>query len=146
MRAVSRSALVRHSAEFMFDLVDDVSAYPGFLPWCVSTEVHSIDGAEMDASLAISRSGIETSFRTLNRRDPGRSIHVDLIDGPFETLEGEWRFEPLGDDGSKISLDLRFAIASPVLRVAFEPVFAEIADSMVDAFVRRADEVAGGVR
>ena len=143
MREVHREALVPHSAERMFALVDDVERYPEFLPWCREARVHRVEGEVMEAELVVARGAFRGSFRTLNTRVPGRSIQLGLVDGPFHTLQGEWRFEPLREDACRVVLDLRFEIRSPILRIAMEPVFADIADDLVDAFVARARQVPG---
>lgn len=143
MREVHREALVAYSAERMYALVDDVARYPEFLPWCRNATVHADRDGVMDAELDVARGAFRGSFRTRNTREPGRSIELALLDGPFRTLEGSWRFEPIREDGCRVRLHLRFEIRSPILRLAMEPVFADIADDLVDAFVARARDTEG---
>ena len=54
MAKVNKSALVPYSAKTMFDLVNDVIAYPEFIPGCVATRINSVDETHMQASLDIS--------------------------------------------------------------------------------------------
>lgn len=144
MRSVEREALVPYSAEAMYDLVNDIEAYPGFLPWCREARIQSRSEQEVIASLTLSKGGIRRSFTTRNRLEPGRLIDIQLVDGPFRHLEGEWRFEPLREDASKVRLDMRFEVASGVLDTVLGPIFHQIANSLVDAFVRRAQVIHGG--
>lgn len=142
MPTVSRSALVVHSPARMFDLVNDVARYPEFLPWCEFSEVLEQSDDHMQATVGIAKSGIKKAFTTRNSLEYARRIVMQLVDGPFSQLEGEWTFEPLGDDACKISLNLHFEFDSPVLRASFGKVFDSIAGSMVDAFVQRASVTA----
>lgn len=144
MRSVEREALVPYSAEAMYELVNDVESYPRFLPWCRSAEIRSQGENEVTASLTLAKGGIRRSFTTRNRLEPGRLIDIQLVDGPFRHLEGEWRFHPLRDDASKVTLDMRFEVASGVFDAVLGPIFHQIANSLVDAFVQRARDIHGG--
>ncbi|MGH8427088.1 MAG: type II toxin-antitoxin system RatA family toxin [Gammaproteobacteria bacterium] len=141
LREIHRSALVPYSAEDMFELVNDVESYPGFLPWCRSAEVEKISEDELKAGLEFAKSGLHRRFTTHNRLDRGRAIRMDLVNGPFRVLSGQWVFQPLGQGGSKVALDLRFEFASRLLEAVFAPVFGEVMNSLVDAFVERAHEL-----
>lgn len=143
MREVVRSALVGHSAAQVYALIVDVERYPEFLPWCDGAEVESRAGSEMVASLSIRRGPLRTRFATRNRLDPGRSLAMTLERGPFRTLEGLWTLEPLGEDGCKVQLRMRFEFAAGVAGALLEPLFEETAGSLVDAFVARARDVHG---
>ncbi len=134
----------------MADLVTDVERYPTFLPWCSAAEVLERDGHSMKARLHLHYAGIKHSFTTLNRVEPGRQLTMELVDGPFSTLDGRWDFTPLGAElgmqGCKVAFDLRYAFASRALEVVVSPVFDRIAATFVDAFVKRADAVYGDAR
>ncbi len=143
MRRVSRSALVRYSAEQMYALVEDVLAYPDFLPWCTAAIVHSQNASEIDASLELQRGAIRKSFRTRNTLNPGNAMKLELIGGPFRHLEGVWLFEQLGTDGSKVSLDLEFEFESRITDALFGGFFEETCNSLVDSFTKRADAIYG---
>lgn len=143
MPSISRSALVVHSPQRMYELVNTVQSYPDFLPWCAASEVHEQDQNGMLATVAVAKGGINKSFTTRNQLAEGRSIQMQLVDGPFSKLEGLWKFEPLGPDACKISFNLHFDFDSPVLRASFGKIFDQIAGSMVDAFVLRANQTLG---
>jgi ribosome-associated toxin RatA of RatAB toxin-antitoxin module len=148
MNAVERSAIVGYSAESMVALVEDIESYPQFLPWCRRTEVELRDDSRTVATLYIDYRGVRQSFTTENRREHHHAIGMKLVRGPFRMLDGRWRFTPLQDDACKVELGLAYQLASPVLGRLVGPVFDGIANTMVDAFVRRADAVygvAGGV-
>jgi ribosome-associated toxin RatA of RatAB toxin-antitoxin module len=140
---IKRSALVLHPAMDMFRLVQDVPAYPDFLTWCLSSEVHEQSSEHQLASLVVKVSGITQTFTTRNRFVPGERLTLSLVEGPFRHLSGEWLFEPLGGEGSKVSLVLSFDFSSRVLSSAFRRGFTHIADRLVSEFSKRADNVYG---
>jgi ribosome-associated toxin RatA of RatAB toxin-antitoxin module len=140
---IKRSALVLHPAMDMFRLVQDVPAYPDFLTWCLSSEVHEQSPEQQLASLVIKVSGITQTFTTRNRFVPGERVTLSLVEGPFQHLSGEWLFEPLGQEGSKVTLVLSFDFSSRMLSSAFRRGFTHIADRLVSEFSKRADNVFG---
>ena len=143
MELIDRSALVPYSADEMYALVSDILAYPQFLPWCSGTQILSQEGGELSARIDFSVSGVSQSFTTRNQLQPGDDIAMQLVDGPFSTLEGRWWFEPLGDAGCKISLLLEYDFSSKMVSLVVGPVFNKIANTLVDAFQKRAVEVYG---
>jgi len=140
---ISKSALVPYTPAQMFALVDDIEAYPRFLPWCRRSRVLSRNEDEVRATLELSKGGVEKAFTTCNRNQKDKMIEIRLLDGPFKRLDGYWRFDALGEDGCKISLDLEFEFASRMLDMVVGPVFSQIANSLVDAFMKRAVDVYG---
>jgi ribosome-associated toxin RatA of RatAB toxin-antitoxin module len=143
LETIDRSALVPYSTDEMFALVSDIKAYPQFLPWCSDAQVLSREGDELSARIAFSVRGVSKSFTTRNRLQPGVEIYMQLVEGPFSHLEGRWRFEPLGDAGSKILLFMEYDFSSKMVSFAVGPVFNKIANTLVDAFQKRASEVYG---
>jgi ribosome-associated toxin RatA of RatAB toxin-antitoxin module len=141
MARVEKSVLVAHSPERMFELVDRVEEYPSFLPWCGGTELQLRDAHRTVATIHIAYMGIHQSFTTENHKTYPREMRISLQDGPFSELEGDWLFTPLGDDACKIEFRIQYAFSSRVLETILAPVFSHITNSLVDAFVRRADEV-----
>lgn len=143
MATVKKSALVLYSAAEMYALVGDIEAYPRFLPWCRSSRVLSSNDDEVRATIEMVKGGIHKSFTTCNRMQRHKMIDIRLLEGPFKRLEGYWRFEPLRANASKVSLDMEFEFANHLLRMAVEPVFKQIANSLVDAFCKRAVDLYG---
>jgi ribosome-associated toxin RatA of RatAB toxin-antitoxin module len=140
---IKRTALVLHPAMDMFRLVQDVPSYPDFLSWCLRAEVHEQSAQHQLASLVVKVSGVTQKFTTRNRFVAGELLTLSLVEGPFRNLAGEWRFEPLGEDGSKITLVLDFDFSSRVLSSAFRRGFTHVADKLVSEFCNRADNVYG---
>ena len=141
---VQKSALVKFSAQQMFDLVDDIDSYPQFLPWCSGSRVLRREGDIVEGEISIAKAGFHKSFSTRNRLDPGGKIYLSLLDGPFSSLEGVWSFMPLRENASKISLDLEFEISGKLASLAFGPVFNQICNTMVTSFTQRAKVIYGG--
>ena len=141
METVSRRALMPYSAEVMYGIVRDVDRYPEFLPWCGGSRIHRQDEREMEASVEIRMAGLRQSFTTLNRMQPGRSIDMELIDGPFDVLQGQWRFTPIEDSGCRIELELKFKLKRGMAAKLIAPAFSKIANTMVDSFCARAREL-----
>ncbi|MCC6474284.1 MAG: type II toxin-antitoxin system RatA family toxin [Burkholderiales bacterium] len=140
MIVIERSALVERPARRMYELVEGIEAYPEFLPWCSATEVPERKGNLTVAVLHISYHGIRQQFSTENRNEPGRAIDIRLLSGPFRHLQGLWRFESLAEDSCKVSLRLEYDFSNRVLERIAGPVFRHIANTLVDAFVRRANQ------
>ncbi|MBD3671305.1 MAG: type II toxin-antitoxin system RatA family toxin [Gammaproteobacteria bacterium] len=143
MTSINRNSLVPYSAEEMYALVDDIPAYADFLPWCKAAEEISRDEDSVTARLDLSYGGLEKSFTTKNRLQHAKIIEMHLVNGPFKHLEGYWRFESLGQQACKVSLDLEFEFSSRLLGMAMGPVFNQVANSLVDAFSQRAEQVYG---
>lgn len=141
MAQVKKSVLVGYSAQQMFTLIDQVETYPEFLPWCGGTEVKWRDEATTLATIKIDYLGIKQSFTTENAKQVPHLIEMKLQDGPFEHLDGSWRLIELDVDACKIEFDLHYEFSSKMLEKVVGPVFSHIANSFVDAFVRRADKV-----
>ena len=127
----------------MFELVDTVEKYPEFLPWCGRSVCTLRDTHVTRATLHINYRGIRQSFSTENTKTAPRLMQIKLVEGPFRMLEGAWRFTDLGGAGCKVELSLRYEFSSRLLEKLVGPVFGYIANSMVDAFVKRAHRVYG---
>ena len=142
MHTIRRSALVEHSATRMFDLVNDVAAYPRRFDWCSAAELIEQGEARLVARLDLGLGSLRTWFTTENRNVRPRSIDMQLRDGPFKKLHGRWEFIPTGESGSKVSLVLEFEPTSRLLAPALSLGFQALADRMVADFVREAGKVA----
>jgi ribosome-associated toxin RatA of RatAB toxin-antitoxin module len=152
MKHVKKSVLLWYTAHEIYELVIDVAAYPSFLPWCERADILQRDENGLTARLHLAYSGIRHAFTTKNVQVKDESVHVGLVDGPFSLLDGLWRFVPLplpsGSDGSsggacKIEFEMRYAFSNGVLEAAISPVFDRIANTFVDSFVKRAEQVYG---
>ena len=127
----------------MFELVSNINDYSNFLSWCDSSSILNETGNQITASVQINKNGFKQGFTTINTSSPFESIKMELFDGPFDKLSGEWRFESLGDNASKVYLDLEFSFKSRIADMTMSPLFKSIANSQLDAFVERAKHVYG---
>jgi ribosome-associated toxin RatA of RatAB toxin-antitoxin module len=143
MPHVQRSVYVHYSAEQMFDLVEDVESYPQFLPWCAGSRVVADHEGGVDASIDIEYRGIRSRLTTRNQHRYPEQIRLELIDGPFRSLAGRWDFLALRVGACKVQLALDYEFASGLLGRAVAPVFDAIANSMIDSFVQRAEQLYG---
>ena len=141
MTRIEKSALVKFSAQQMFDLVNDIESYPQFLPWCSGTRILSHSENIIEGEISISKGGFEKKFSTRNTLELGQKMVVELLDGPFAHLSGEWNFLPVREGASKISLDLDFEMSGVLANLAFGAVFNQICNTMVASFTARAKEV-----
>jgi len=137
MREVKRSALVNRPPADVFALINDIESYPQFLPWCSHARVQSRSAAEIIATVGVRQGALRGEFTTRNTLEPERRVHMQLLSGPFRTLEGEWLLTPL-EAGCRVELTMRFAFSNPLTALLFEPKFAATIGSLVGAFVARA--------
>jgi ribosome-associated toxin RatA of RatAB toxin-antitoxin module len=140
MKRIDRSAIVEASADQVYALVDDIEAYPQFLPWCKEAQVLSRGAAGTRATLTAGMGGLRQSFTTLNQGRPPESIEMRLVQGPFRHFAASWRFTPLSAGACKVAFSLEYEFASRAIGKLLEPLFHSIADTMVDAFTRRATQ------
>ena len=148
MKHVRKSVLLWYSPREMYDLVTAIDAYPDFLPWCDKAELVQTHKDGVTARLGLAYMGVRHSFTTRNVHVAPKSVTVQLVDGPFSLLDGTWLFKALGRPGSeqpacKIEFDMRYAFASPALETVVSPVFDRVANTFVESFVRRAEDVYG---
>ncbi len=141
MRCVRKSVLVPYAPAQMFELVDRVELYPQFLPWCGGASVLAQGNNRKSARIDIDYHGVRANFTTDNVNNAPESIVVTLKDGPFRHLHGEWRFRALGEHGCKVEFELAYEFTTNLLDKVIGPVFSHIANTFIDAFVERAENV-----
>ena len=125
----------------MYELVNNISDYPQFLNWCEGASILNQSDHQITASVQINKGGLKQTFSTLNTLKPFQLIEMQLLDGPFEQLSGEWRFEPLGENAAKVFLNLQFKFKSKLLDMSLSSIFTKIANTQLDAFVARANKI-----
>ncbi|KTC66857.1 oligoketide cyclase/lipid transporter protein [Legionella birminghamensis] len=140
MTIVQKSRIVKFSCEQMYTLVNEVEHYAEFLPYCSQSIIHHRDADEVQATLVIAAAGMNKSFTTRNRLQANKMIEIRLVDGPFNHLEGFWRFDEV-PEGCKISFDLEFEFAGRMFSMLLGPIFEQITNKMVDAFCERAEKI-----
>jgi len=142
MKRIVRSAIVGYSAEKFRALVEDIAAYPRFLPWCSAAAVTERDGGRTVATLTLGARGVRRAITTENfSRDERLEIH--MLQGPFRRFDAVWRFRPLAKDAAKVEFSLQYDFASRGADRLLEPLLERIADTIVDAFERRAASLYG---
>ena len=135
---IQRQALVPHLPALMFGLVADFERYPRWFEWCSGARVLAREGACVRAELSVRVAGISVSFSTENVETPPSRIELRLLSGPFRQLQGHWSFDPVGDIGTRVGLDLVFEVSSGLVAGALAMGFRRVADRMVDDFCRAA--------
>jgi ribosome-associated toxin RatA of RatAB toxin-antitoxin module len=148
MKHVKRSVLLWYSPREMYDLVAGVECYPEFLPWCSKAELLERNEGAVTARLSLAYAGVRHTFTTRNAHLADESVTMRLVDGPFSVLDGVWTFRPIASAGldraaCRVELDLRYAFASRALEAVVSPVFDRVANTLVDSFVGRAEQVYG---
>ena len=146
MKKLLKSVLIWYTPEEMFLLVTNVDQYKDFLPWCNHSKVLQADGLEMDAEVGIGMAGVSQVFITHNTLIKNHAVHMKLVKGPFSNLDGTWTFDTVGDNSQracKVTLSLEYGFSSATLSAVVGPVFDKIAASLVDAFVKRAEQIYG---
>jgi Oligoketide cyclase/lipid transport protein len=144
MTIVRKSVIVPHTCATMFRLVERCEEYPQFLPWCAGAEVFERTQDSMRARIDIDYHGVKTHIATFNRREEPTHLTLELLDGPFESFNGDWRFAPLGDSGCRIELVVDYTFAHRLMETVVKPVFGHIVETLVERFVERADRLAAG--
>ena len=140
MHNIHKSAIVLHSSKKMFQLVDAVENYPRFLPWCGSTQILERDNSKTIASIEINYKGIRQTFTTENTKKQNKEMMIKLIDGPFQSLSGQWIFKNLGNDSCQIELKLEYQFSNIILEKLISPVFNMIANTFIDEFIKEANK------
>jgi len=143
MAVVEKSVLIERTAVQMFELVDRVEDYPTFLPWCGGTELLERTDSKTAARIHINYHGLKAHFATENAKESPRQMNIRLREGPFRSMDGGWRFTPLGDTACKVEFRLQYEFSSRILEKALGPVFHHIANTFVESFVKRAQQVYG---
>jgi ribosome-associated toxin RatA of RatAB toxin-antitoxin module len=130
-----------YSAQTMFEVVNNVADYPEFLPWCADVKIKTQSEHCMEASILLKKAGVNHWFTTKNVIEKNKKIEIALVNGPFTRLEGVWEFISFDPHASKIKLDLNFEFSHGLGTTLIAPVFTRIANTLVDSFCARADEV-----
>lgn len=143
MAVVEKSVLIEHTAAEMFELVDDIEHYPQFLQWCDGVDVHEKTPQQTAATLHINFHGIKANFSTVNEKVFPSLMTIRLTQGPFQHLDGGWKFTSLGEAACKIEFRLHYEFSSKLLEKAIGPVFNHIATTFIESFVKRAKEIHG---
>ena len=127
----------------MYRLVNDIEAYPEFLPWCTAANILQQEEQTLVASVSIAVGKIKQSFTTANQMQLNEKITMQLVEGPFKQLVGNWRFQTIDEQQCVVSLDMQFEFKNRLVKHTLGHAFHKIIDSLVEAFVNRAQSVYG---
>lgn len=141
MPRINRNALMPYTAKQMYDIVNGVDLYQEFLPWCASSQVIEQTESSMKATVLMKKGKLNHSFTTQNDLIDGEKIHMNLVNGPFKILRGDWIFTHFPEQGSKIELNLEFEFSNRLVGLLIGPIFTQIANTLVDAFCQRAHQL-----
>lgn len=141
MATINHKVHIPYSVTQMFQLVNNIEAYSDFLPWCKESKIISQSADEVRAMLTLTGGGLQKSFTTCNRLQQDKMIEISLVNGPFRHLEGYWLFHAGPNDSCIIQFNLAFEFSNKLLSLAFSPVFNQVANTLVDAFVKRAADI-----
>jgi len=139
MHKVRKNAIVFHSKDKMYRLVDLIENYPNFLPWCGSTKIIERNNIKTIASIEINYKGIKQSFTTENTKKINEKMIIKLINGPFKSLSGEWLFKEMAKDSCQIELKLEYEFSNIILEKLISPLFNMIANTFIDEFIKEAN-------
>ena len=141
MPQINRSALMPFKQKDIFNLVNDVEAYPDFLPWCSSAEILEKTSDQVLAKLTLKKMGVSYELVTRNRLSPFNLIDIELVEGPLQSLKGEWLFTELGDLGCKVEMSLGFELKKRFIDKAMGSLLESAAEDMVRLFSSRAASI-----
>jgi ribosome-associated toxin RatA of RatAB toxin-antitoxin module len=137
---IRRSALIGRSAVSTFDLIEAAEHYPEFLPWCAAAVILTRDADVVVARLTLNYHGLHFDLTTRNQKRRPHWMAIHLERGPFRRFDGEWRVTELAAAACKIEFSLRYEFDSALVDKLAGRVFDGIADRLVDAFARRAEQ------
>lgn len=137
---IKRSVLVPYPREEMFDLIEQAEHYPLFLPWCTAANILERSDDWVAARIDFKYLQVRFGFQTRNPKQRPEWLKVRMVEGPFRRFEADWLLSPLGSQGCRIQFALAYEVSDGILdRVAAHAVEL-VARSMMDAFVKRAEE------
>lgn len=136
---VRRTLLVAHPAERMYDLIEGAEHYPAFLPWCSAATILERTDTLVAARVTVEVRGVRFQFVTRNAKRRPAWMGLALSEGPFSRFAGEWHLRPLAADGCRIEFALDYDFEGALMRRVAGAVFERITNTLVDAFVARAD-------
>lgn len=141
MPIIRKCKIEPFSAEQMYLLVNDVETYPDYLPWCRATRISNKTLTGMTAAIQISKGPIEKWFTTQNTLDYAHRIQLNLVEGPFRKLHGDWQFTETSPHECQIKFELEFEFSFGMVGIMLEPIFHSIASTMVESFSARARQI-----
>ena len=141
MKKIYKEEHINIDVSTIFNLINDIEKYPDYLPWCTKTEVDKQSKNITIGKIYISKSFINWDFSTKNYIDENKSIKLEFVDGPFDTLSGQWLFIPIDDHNTKVSLEINYEFKSKLIQVSIEPIFTTIMNTILQSFIQEAFKI-----
>ena len=138
MKRIYKQEDINIDISTIFNLINDVENYPNYLPWCTSTKVDRKSESLLIGEIYISKSLIKWNFSTKNQIEKNKSIRLKLVDGPFDSLDGQWLFSPIDEHNTKVSLEISYKFKSSIIELSIEPIFTSIMNSILESFIQEA--------
>jgi len=138
MIEVKKTIIVPYAPQTMFNLVADFANYSKYLPWCTRSEVISQQDNIVVGAIYLEYLKVKMHFVTRNINTPYEQILIELVEGPFKHLHGMWQFGSLGENGCKVTFELKYKFANIVLEKLISPVFNLVSKNIVDCFIKEA--------
>tara|TARA_B100000965_G_scaffold278997_1_gene236814 strand:- start:489 stop:896 length:408 start_codon:yes stop_codon:yes gene_type:complete len=135
--------MLPYPAESMFDLVNDIKAYPEFMDGCVGAQILQEEGNTIDARLYLKKGFFKQQIRTRNINTYGRAIDLELLEGPLTDFKGRWEFVTVSPESCKVSLTISFSIKASVANIGLSKLLGIVSNSLVDAIADRAKKLYG---
>ena len=143
MSLIYKTTVVPYKPVQMYTLVNDVEAYPAFLPWCNHAVLKSHAEERLIATLTVGIGKVKHEFTTENKMLPGRRIDIELLDGPFDYLNGYWQFDDVVDDNCLVTMEMEFEFKNRLMCLTLNKLFEQMNSSLVEVFTRRAHQIYG---
>ena len=138
MNFIKKSEEINVSHDLIFALINNVEDYHKFLPWCSDSKIISDTNNKMAAEIEISKNFVNWKFSTENTYSLNKRIDIKLIDGPFNHLEGYWKFKKLDNYNTTVELYLEYKFDSRMIELSIKPIFSKIMSSILDSFISEA--------
>ena len=138
MKRIYKQEDINSDISTIFNLINDVENYPNYLPWCTSTKVDRKSESLLIGEIFISKSFIKWNFSTKNKIEKNKSIRLELVDGPFDSLDGQWLFSTIDEHNTKVSLEISYKFKSSIIELSIEPIFTSIMNSILESFIQEA--------
>ena len=138
MKRIYKQEDINIDISTIFNLINDVENYPNYLPWCTSTKVDRKSESLLIGEIFISKSFIKWNFSTKNKIEKNKSIRLELVDGPFDSLDGQWLFSTIDEHNTKVSLEISYKFKSSIIELSIEPIFTSIMNSILESFIQEA--------
>ena len=129
---------INYSKKQMFDLISDVSKYPEFLPWCVSTNIYNKSNDTFFSDMEIGFKFIKETFTSKVTLIESNKVCSEAISGAFKKMNNIWEINYISEQECEINLSIEFQFKSLILQNIIGKLFEKASKKMITAFEDRA--------